>query len=165
MRKTLKVILASILVFTLSMQVMGRSLDDTVVADIVAISNDATVLYGHGFPDNVTKVISSTDKIIYFFGSFRVLNAKKKVYKVILECIDKNGDVVLKGDVERGLSEEMKIGDDQSGRFEVSLGLETKPGSKVKNQTKALKDDEEYFVRVWIDGKIVALAGFRYVED
>lgn len=138
---------------------------DIILPEIVAVSGDATVVYGKGFPGTVTRTITSANKTALYYASLRILNPTKKTYEIKIECIDEIGNPVIEGVVQRELFPvtESKYLESKSGYVEVTMGLNPKPGAMVPGQHKALKNGEGYFVRLYVENKLIGLSHFRYV--
>ena len=145
-----------------AVSVDAKTSDDSAVVDSVTLSNNTVVLYGHGLPTNVATAFNSKDKIIFYFGSIRILNATKDIYDVRIECADKSGNLIFGGDVKRKVTDEGNIGEDKSGRFEISLGLNPAPGVLVDGQKEALKDGGNYYIRTFVNGSLISVTGFSY---
>jgi len=139
-----------------------REIKNVVVPDTLVVSSEVTELYGYGWPGNVARVINSGDEIVFFYGSIRVLNPTKRSYTVWAECVDENGKSILSETLQRTLTDETSVHSLHYGRFDVSLGLNPKPGVLVKGQRRKLAFGHEYSFRVYVDGAMVAISSFRY---
>jgi len=137
---------------------------DTIIAQTTLISNEAiggakNVL---AEPGKKALYITSKDKIMYFFSTLNVVNPTKESYIGRLECIDKNGNVIISSEIQRTIYRKERIAEDEVAEFDLTLGLDPKPGTLVKGQATPLKDGENYYIRTYIEGKLINLAPFRY---
>lgn len=141
------------------------SSEETVVPEIIAVSKNATELFGKGFPNDVTRTVRNTDKIIFYYASIRIVNPQKQKYAVEIECIDENGDTVIASETMKEIFSinESKYLDGKSGYIETSLGLEPRVGAMVSGQKKSLKPGATYFIRLYVEKRLIGLTQFRYI--
>lgn len=134
------------------------------VIETMALSTDPTMLYGKGFPGTVTRTISSNDKIAFYFAAIRVINPGKNKFELRLECVDSSGQLIIGNTTTREVHDltESKYLDGKSGYMETSLGLNPAVDAIVPGQKMSLKNEEEYYVRLFIDDKLIGLTKFRY---
>lgn len=139
--------------------------DETVLPEILAVSGNPSVIYGKGFPGTVTRTIRSSDKSAFFYASVRIVNPKKSKYVVKLECVDDAGNVVIEGTLQKEIFPmyRRRYMEGEIGQIEVSLGLNPTAGAKVAQQRMILKDDTQYFIRLYVEGRLISLTNFRYL--
>jgi hypothetical protein len=136
----------------------------TIALETVALSADPTIVYQQGFPGSVTRTISSTDKIAFYYAAIRVINPSSEKVAISIECVDSAGrEVVSKKTLEEVPDITIsKYLDSKSGYVEASLGLNPAPNALVSGQKIVLKNEGEYYVRLIANGKLLALTKFRY---
>lgn len=134
------------------------------VVETIALSTDPTMLYGKGFPGTVTRTVSSNDAIAFYFAAIRVINPGKKKFEVKLECVDSSGQLIIGNTSTKEVHAltESKYMEGKSGYLETSLGLNPAVDAVVPGQKMTLKNEEEYYIRLFIDDKLVGLTKFRY---
>ena len=153
-----------LLIFNLAEPVWAKTDPDTIIPEALVVADKATVLYGNGFPENYTRVIMSDANIALYYASIKVLNPSKENYNVKIQCQDRKGATVIEGKYKLPLSltKSETLGEDSINYIETTLGLYPQPGKRVPGQRMALKNEETYFVKLWVEGKLVGLTSFRY---
>lgn len=107
--------------------------------------------------------ITSKDKIIYYVANIGVINPAKKYYHVKIICVDSNGNTVITGKVKRLLSGfSYQVGGETIKGYEQTLGLDPKPGAMIKGQLIPLESGHDYFIKLFVENKLVGLTKFNY---
>lgn len=139
--------------------------DGSVLPEILVMSGDATVVYNNAFPRQVMRTITSTDKTALYYASLKVIDPPKTHYKLRIECVDAEGNVLIEGSADKEIFaiSRRKYLKGEVGQLEITMVLNPKPGAMVPGQRTPLKHDMYYFVRLYVDGKLLGLTSFRYL--
>lgn len=158
-------VFAAIFPLVISICCPAWAADDSVLwPSIVLITNQANQLFGRPLPGGNTGVIRSTDKIALFYVLLRSVGISKRTHKIRIECVDSKGEEVVSKSIEQTIPDltAQQYLDKQSGAFEEFLLLDPSPDAVVKGQKKKLEAGQNYYFRLFIDGKMSALSSFRY---
>ncbi|WP_143133484.1 hypothetical protein [Pseudoduganella namucuonensis] len=143
----------------------SSSESEVVVPDILAMSSEANIVYSKAFPGPVTRTIRSTDKTALFYASLKIIAPKKERYSIKIDCVGEDGNPLIAGTVNREIFSvnKAKYQNGEIAQIEVSMGLDPKSGAMVPGQIRPMRNDENYFIRLYVDDKIVGLTSFRYI--
>lgn len=139
-------------------------LSDSVFVNRILVSNSAkrAILNSVSPGDNVARITNKDDMVLYY-ASVGVINPTKKKYNVEIICTDVNGEVVIQGEFKRLLSTlEEHVGRDTVKRLLLVLTLDPKPGAMAPGQLMPLKDNMDYYVKLFIEKKLVGVTNFSY---
>jgi hypothetical protein len=138
---------------------ISTSATPVMVTDAMTQLQSDKVMRGN---DSVER-ITSKDKIIYYIANIGVINPTKKYYHVKIICVDSNGKTVITGKVKRLLSGfSYQVGGEAVKGYEQTLGLDPKPGAMVKGQLIPLESGHAYFIKLFVENKLIGLTRFKY---
>jgi len=113
-------------------------------------------------PLNNVNSFSDKDKTIFYSADIGIINPAKKKYRFKIVCIDRKGKVIFKGLLNRSDFIKDKIGVDKIIRLTQQLELKTAPGAMAYGQTVPLESGQDYFVKLYVDKKLIAVTKFSY---
>lgn len=139
---------------------------DIVFIERVIVSNSAEkITYNSNDPGDSIETFTNKDKLIWYSTDIGIINPTKKKYEIEISCIDSKGKIVFKGIVKRSFS----IKDDANGevirRLVQELGLDPKPGAMVEGQLIPLKNNSDYFIRLYVEKNLIGVTKFHYVIE
>lgn len=139
--------------------------DGSVFPEILVVSANATVVYKNAFPGRATRTITSADKTALYYASLKIINPPKLHYKLRIECVDAEGMVLIDGSADKEIFavSRQKYLNGEAGQLEITMVLDPRLGAMVRGQRMPLKHDMDYFVRLYVDGKLIGLTSFQYV--
>lgn len=105
---------------------------------------------------------SNTDKHIFYYVNIGIINPTKKQYDVEYICIDKNGNSITQGTLKMNLAEleEWQLGKDTIRRSKL-ITFTVKPQLHANPKT-SLKGDSNYYVKLYVDKKLIGFTEFHY---
>ncbi len=114
-------------------------------------------------PEKNKEIFTNTDKAILYYVYFGIINSTKKKYQVDITCVDTKNNIIFKSPTEVVLKEVPDYIGEDIIKYQVQmLQLDTKPGAMVKGQLIPLKDDNDYFIKLYIEKKLVGVSNFTY---
>jgi len=138
---------------------------DSIFIDRLGVSNSANSFYLKSLllGERVEKV-TSKDKIILYYANIGVMNPSHKKYNVEIIYLDSKSNVVIKGAYKTQLLDESlaHIGDDIIKNTLITVGLDPKPGAMVKGQLLPLKDNNDYYIKLFVEKKLIGVTKFHY---
>jgi hypothetical protein len=158
------------LALTLATPVGAALSSNMVLPEILVVADDASTLEAFGgisgLPQNVVRVVTSRAKIVFFYTSMRVINPTKEEYEIHIECVDSGDRIVIDVRTTQKISRrEVSMAGDKTYSIEARLGLDPRLGVLVPGQKIPLEGGGNYFVRIFVDDKLIGLSTFRYVVD
>jgi len=143
-----------------------QSRSDIAVPDVMMVSSKATELMGAGIPQNVTGLVTSDDKIVLYHSIIRVINPTNKTYSVDVECVDSEGNLIIRSSSKREALDitEMELFGGKTRFFSIDLALNPAEGAMVAGQKQSLQHGKSYFFRLSLNGVLVGMTHFDYVK-
>ncbi|MCL9685787.1 hypothetical protein [Legionella maioricensis] len=142
----------------------AKTPNDSVVINRVLISNTAKkIIFDVYAPGKDVHIFTNKDKKIFYYVYFGIINPTKKKYQIEIICVDKKDNIVFQEATERTLIKYPDyIGEDIVKNQEQMLWLDPTPGAIVKGQRLPLKSDNDYFIELYIEKKLVGVSRFTY---
>lgn len=138
--------------------------DMMVVVNMVLSNSAEKITYDVFNPGNSVETITNKDKMIFYSVDIGVINPTKKNYNVKIICVDSKDDVVYKGFAKRSLDiNDGLIGKDQVKRFVQIFTLNPRSGAKVGGKLKPLMHNQDYYIKLYFEDKLVGITQFHYL--
>jgi len=153
-----------IALFLFARVAVGGDKTNAVYPQYLVVADKIDTVFGVSTPTNFVNTVDSKEKIIFFYASVRIMNPTKKKYKTRIVCVDSQNNVIIEGTALQPLQRASILGKDRTNSIDQTLGLNPKPDAMVPGQKRPLQDGGEYFVKLYVEGELVSITNFRYVQ-
>ena len=135
------------------------------VVNSMFISNSTVqTLLNSVSPGPSVETITNKDEMIFYYADIGIINPTKIKYDIDVVCIDSKGNTIIKGSVQRKLTESIEhIGGDTIKRLVQTVGLDSKSGAMVSGQLIPLKNGNNYFIKLFVEKKLIGVTKFNYL--
>ena len=139
--------------------------NDVVYVNRMIISNSERDLPLNSIAPGMNKeIITNKDDVIFYYADIGVINPTKKKYTVEIIFVDKNNRTFVKGKFERKLKSItiQHIGKNVLKSTLLTFSFDPKVGALVQGQRIPFHHHDEYFIKLFIDNKLIAVSSFLY---
>lgn len=138
--------------------------NDTIVINRAFMSNILEkIIFDEYLPGKDIETFTDKDKGIFYYIYLGVINPTKEKYQIEIICVDNKNNVIFKKSTERKLMEYSNyIGEDLLKNQDQIFKLNTKLGAMVEGQVTPLKDGNMYFIKLYIEKKLMGVSMFSY---
>jgi hypothetical protein len=143
----------------------AKSDNDIFYINRVIISNSKIDLpFNTITPGTNQEIITNNDDVIFYYANIGVINPTKKKYTVEIVCVDKNNKTFVKEKFERKLQSQIVkyIGENGLKFTLITVSFDPKVGALVQGQRIPFHHHDEYFIKLFIDNKLIAVSSFLY---
>lgn len=146
---------------------IAKTSNDTIVVERIILSNSvAKAADDKIHPGNPVEVITSKDELIYYSASIGVINPTKKRYRFKIICVDSEDRIIFGGSDQEFLNERTyHFGDDIMRDLPLYLRLDPMPGAIVQGRLLAWENNNDYFIKLFFEKKLIAVTKFHYVFE
>jgi hypothetical protein len=141
---------------------------DIIIAERIIVTNGVS----NGFSDkeiwieDAVDTITNKDNIMFYAARIVVINPTKKEYNVRMTCIDSKNNIVFNGSIKMLRSKIYSYVDKDSIAFITQhLGLNPKQGAMVKGQRTPLVGNNDYYIKLYVENKLIGITKFYYKID
>jgi hypothetical protein len=134
-----------------------------IVIERIILSNSAEQTPGNTFnPGDSVEIVTDQDKIIFYRSNIAILNPTQKQYSIELKCTDSLNNLIYKGTMKMNLEISHTKEGNIIGRAAQHLGLDPRQGAMIKGQINPLKINNDYYIKLIVEKKLLGLTKFHY---
>lgn len=164
-----KIFMSSLLAATLScgMGNAGTYNDNIFVNRMLLSNSENRVILNSISPGKNIEIFTNKDDIILYYADIGVINPTKKKYDIEIICVDKDDNAIIKGAFKREfiLESERHIGANIMKKTLLIVTLDPKVGAMAPGQLTVLKAHNNYFIKLYIEKKLIGVTNFSYEID
>lgn len=141
---------------------IGASSENIFVGEIILSNSLEIISYDAINPGDSVEKFTNRDNTIFYTADIGIINPIKKYYLIEIDCINSIGKRVFKESTKEPLKFKTNIQNDVLARLVKQVELNPKSGAMVEGQFALLESGNDYFIRLYVDNKLIGLSKFHY---